>query len=224
MNRKILGLVFTSFVTVGLLVGCDSLDSSFGKDDASGGGAPTPPAQKPSVCEFDFAKTCWADSAAQITSCLGETTGSEETFSKGKEFCTNDDGKLIAFANPNAMFAVPFDVNNAPIDFRVFPDSVNECLRVTGTPQKFKVILSASKKSMDFDFTSDKMKFTCLDGQTVQVPYEAFQGCAQSLGDKFVATVPGLQMMLTQKGNKARWSFKLRGAPDAPELFKCIEP
>lgn len=129
IKQQWLKIVFVSL----FFLGCDGLDSSFDKNDGSGGsGKPQPPAQKPTVCQFDFAKTCWADSAAQITSCLGEESVSEETFSKTKEFCTNDDGKLVAFANPATMFAVPMDMNNTPIDFRVFPDSVNECLRVTG--------------------------------------------------------------------------------------------
>lgn len=203
--------------------GCDGLNSSYDKQNGSGGGPnPTPP-QKPTVCNFDFAKTCWAESAEQLTACLGDGK-SQESFSQGKEFCTNNDGKLVAFANPSAQFALPLDVNNTPIDFRVFPDSVNECLRVKGTPQKFKVTLSASQKSMEFDFTTDTMKFTCLDGQTVAVPYEVFEGCAQSMGDKFVTTVPGLQMMLTQKGSKPQWSMRLRGAPETPAFYNCVEP
>lgn len=204
--------------------GCDGLNSSYKLNNGNGGNTtPDIGLQKPKVCQFDFAKTCWAESATQITSCLSTNTG-DETFSQTKEFCTNEDGKLVSFANPQIMFAVPMDPNNTPIDFRIFPDSINECLRVQGTPQKFTVTLTASKKSMDFDFTGNTMKFTCLDGQTVQIPYDAFEGCAESMGDKYVSTVPGLQMLLTQKGNKSRWNFRLRGAPSAPNFFNCTAP
>ncbi len=216
--------VLVSVVALVLLAGCDGLNSSYKPNNGQGGdGAPNIGSEKPKACQFDFAKTCWAESAAQITNCLPQSN-SEETFSQTKEFCTNTEGKLVAFANPGMMFSLPMDPNNTPLDFRIFPDSVNECLRIQGTPQKFTVTLSASKKSMSFDFTSNTMKFTCLDGQTVQVPYEAFEGCAQSMGDKYVTTVPGMQMLLTQKDNKARWNFRLRGAPNAPDLFKCSEP
>lgn len=212
----------TLLIFAGLL-GCDGLNTSFDKGNAGSGGAPTPPpAQKPTVCAFDFSKTCWADSAKQITACLSDGT-SEETFSQGKEFCTNTEGKLVAFTNPQMQFALPLDVNNTPIEFRVFPDSVNECLRVKGTAQKFKVTLAASQKTMEFDFTGKDMKFKCLDGQTVQIPYEAFEGCAQSMGDKFVTTVPGLQIMLTQKGTKSQWTMRLRGAPEAPAFYSCVD-
>lgn len=205
------------------VLGCDGLNSSYDKGNAGSGSPTPPPAQKPTVCEFDFSKTCWSESAEQITACMGDGTATE-TFNQTKEFCTNDEGKLVAFANPAIQFSVPVDPNNTPIDFRVFPDSVNECLRVKGTPQKFEVTLKASQKSMKFDFTGDKMKFTCLDGQTVQVPYEVFEGCAQSMGEKFVTTVPGLQMMLTQKGTKNQWTMRLRGAPQTPAFYNCIEP
>lgn len=213
-----------SVMALVLMAGCDGLNSSYKPNNGAGGGeTPNIGPEKPKMCAFDFAKTCWAESAAQITSCIPQSQ-SEETFSQTKEFCTNTENKLVAFANPETMFTVPMDPNNTPIDFRVFPDSVNECLRVQGTPQRFTVTLSGSKKSMEFDFTGNTMKFTCLDGQTVQVPYEAFEGCAQSMGEKYVTTVPGMQMLLTQKGNKARWNFRLRGAPNAPDFFKCVEP
>lgn len=211
----------TLLVFAGVL-GCDGLNTSFDKG-GSGGGSNPPISQKPTVCEFDFSKTCWAESAEQITSCLGDGVA-PEAFSHSKEFCTNNEGKLVAFANPAAQFSSPLDINNVQIDFRVFPDSVNECLRVKGTPQKFKVTLAQSQKSMEFDFTGGQMKFKCLDGQTVQIPQEVFEGCSQSMGDKFVTTVPGMQMMLTQKGAKKQWGMRLRGAAEAPNFYNCSEP
>lgn len=206
-----------------LLVGCDGLNSSFDKNNNQSGQVPqTPPVtKKPVSCNFDFAKTCWADSVAEITACL-DPIESEEIFNQTKEFCSNAEQKITAFSNPQSLFALPFDIHTTPIDFRIFPDSVNQCLRVTGTAQKFRVVSGA--KSISFDFTTDKMKFTCTDGQIVQVPYDVFEDCAEALGEKFVNTVPGLEMSFSQKSGKGLWAFRLRGAPEAPDLFRCVEP
>lgn len=211
-----------------LTFGCDGLNSSFGKNKGSSVITNKPPvSEKPVACTFDFSNTCWEESAMEIMSCLDTTSEeekSQEIFNDTKEFCKNSGDKTILFENPQQMFALPVDVNNTPFDFRVFPDGKHECLRVQGNPQKFKIQLANSKRSMDFDFTTNTLKFTCMDGQSVQVPYEVFQGCAQSLGETFVSTVPGMQVKMLSNGGKSLWSLRLRGAPQAPDFFKCIEP
>jgi len=206
-----------------LLLGCDNLNSSFDRNGDPSGGVPQIPqiAQKPKECNFDFTKTCWQDSVEKITSCL-ETESTGEVFTHSKEFCSNSEQKIVAFANPQDLFAAPMSSVTTPIDFRIFADGINECLHVSGTAEKFKVV--SGQKSLSFDFTKDKMQFTCTDGQTVQIPYEMFEGCTDAQGEKYTNAVPGIEMVFSQNKTKGKWTFRLRGAPQSPDLFSCTEP
>jgi hypothetical protein len=214
--------ILSILISTIFLFGCDGLNSSFKKNGSEGGVNNPPVTQKPGVCKFDFSNTCWAESMQKVTSCLG-TSPTGEVFSETKEFCTGPTGKLVAFSNPAEMFGVPFDSNYTPIDFRVFPDSVKECLSVSGTAQKFKVTLAQTKETIEFDFSGNELKFTCLDGQSVQIPYEVFENCSQAQGEKFIATVPGIEMKRIQDNSSAVWKFRFRGSPQSPDVFSCQE-
>ncbi|MCB9073098.1 MAG: hypothetical protein H6623_05720 [Bdellovibrionaceae bacterium] len=216
---KILASCMVSFI----LFGCDGLNASFKKNNATAGTPPPPIVQKPGVCKFDFNNTCWAQSIKKITSCLG-SGAQNEIFSENKEFCTSSGGKLTAFSAPQKMFLQPFDSNFNPIDFRILPDSIKECLHVQGTANKFQVTLTQTKETVEFDFSGDTMRFTCLDGQAIEIPYEAFSGCVASEGEKFISTVPGLDVQLFQDKSHSVWKMRFRGSPESPDLFSCEVP
>lgn len=199
-----------------ILVGCDSLDTSYQMDKVEPG--PTPPS-KSTICTVDFAKTCWADTIQKVTSCLGPQH--EGVFSFDKRFCTNDQKMLIDFANPAQMFASPYDMLNTPIDFRVLTDSKTECFQVSGTRMAFEITLSQTGEKVFFENNGDSLRFTCLDGQEVKVESKNYEGCYQKLGDSYAKTIPGLDLEpFKDSASSQGWQLNFRGSFQPP-VFRC---
>ena len=193
-----------------LLLGCDSLDTSYKMDK----GQPVP--EKGTACTVDFAKTCWVETMQKITSCLGAER--EGTFSFDKKFCTNQQQMLVDFANPIAMFERPYDVFSNPVDFRVLSNSKDECFRLQGTRANFTITLASSGQTVHFENDGEKIHFNCLDGQEILVDAKNVEGCTDKLG---ADSVPGVSLDLWKEQKvEAGWQLNLRGAGLEP-IFRC---
>jgi hypothetical protein len=202
------------------IVACDGVNSSFKKDTPP---EPKPtPIEKPTSCNMDFSQTCWSKTIKKVTECLGKN-GSHDTFSVDREFCSNSaSDKLVHFQSPADIFTRPFDMLHSQLNFKVYPDSVNECFSVSGTGSTFEVKIKKTGESVLFNYDQQAMTFSCLDGQTVSIAANKIDGCEKAMGGEFAQQVPGFVFEpIVENGMEKGWLFKFRGAPDSPEVFKC---
>lgn len=209
MNKFLVG------ISAILLMGCDSLDSSYQIDKAP---PVVVPPSKSTTCTVDFAKTCWAETIQKVTACLGSQ--SEGVFSFDRKFCTNDQKMLIDFANPAQMFESPYDMLNTPVDFRILSNSQTECFQVSGTRMSFEITLSQTGEKVLFENNGESLRFTCLDGQDVKVETKNFEGCYQKVGAGYAQTVPGLELEPFKEGGSTGWQMSFRGSAQPP-IFRC---
>lgn len=202
---------------------CDGLNSSFKKDN--GPQAKPIPIQKPTSCKMDFSQTCWAKTIKKVTECITQQN-TADTFSADKEFCSNaTSNKLVHFQSPADIFTRPFDMLHSQLTFKVYPDSVNECFSVSGTGSTFEVKIKKTGESVLFNNDNQAMTFSCLDGQTVSIPANKFDGCEKSLGSEFAEKVPGFIFEpIMDNGIERGWTFRFRGAPETPDVFRCYYP
>jgi len=214
------GVLLVAFAAV--LSACDGVNSSMDNNMLP---PPNPPVvEKPSKCVVNFANSCWVATIKKVTECLNGFSG-KDTFSASKEFCSNVNGKLVSFQSPLDMFLKPFDTMSTPIEFKVLPDHVNECFRVSGVGNHFDIHLSQTGETVSFDFNQDQVQFSCLDGQEVSVSVENIKGCQKAQGMEFLSTVPGMEFgPFSENGVERGYRFRFRGAPESPDVFRCYNP
>jgi hypothetical protein len=188
--------------------------------DPTGG---IPPVQKPAVCKLAFDQTCWKSTIEKITSCLKADKGFDK-FSPSHQVCGNESGKLVLFSDPVNLFSHPLDALHTMIQFKVIPDQMDamkECFEVKGTMSnlEFKILKTGETARIAID--SQKMSFTCIDGQQVHIPRQNIDECHQVHG-KGSDVVPGVDAgPFYNAGGEQGWFFKIKGAGLKREIFRC---
>jgi len=191
---------------------------------------PVPPVeQKPTACKMDFAQTCWAKTVETITDCLKKTAAvGTDLFSADKEFCSNSaSNKLVQFRSPADIFTNPIGMfHDQELNFKVYPDSINECFNVTGTKDNFTVEIKKTGEKVSFKYDKTAMSFNCLDGQDVSISTDKIAGCQNVMANtEFNDQVPGFVFEpIVENGLTKGWSFRFRGATNSPDVFKCYYP
>ncbi len=205
------------------IAACNGLNSSF--SNRTGDGLPEID-EKPTACKMDFSQTCWSKTVETITSCI--RNGGTDLFSADGNFCSNATSKkLIHFQSVTDMFARPMDFLHATpgVNFKVYPDSVNECFSVSGNGDKFSIRLKKTGETVNFKFDKKEMAFNCLDGQEVRISADKINGCENVMGGEFAEQVPGLLFEpIVDQGKELGWVFRFRGAADSPDVFRCMYP
>lgn len=189
-----------------VITACDNLNSSYDDEKV------TPVPEKGAACTLDFQATCWKETVQKVSACLNsERVG---TFSFDQRFCTNDQQMLVDFAQPQKMFAEPWEDDETPLQFRVLSDSKNECLRLSGTRNHFIVTVSRTGERVTLDRSGGVLRYTCLDGQEIRVVEKNFAGCDNR-------EIPGLDLRPFQRPDGVSgWKFSFRGADQDP-VFQC---
>lgn len=189
-----------------MITACDNLNSSYNSEKV------TPIPEKGTACTLDFQATCWVETIQKVSACLNsERVG---TFSFDQRFCTNGHQMLVDFAQPQKMFAEPWEDDETPLQFRVLSDSKTECLRLSGTRNHFVITVSRTGEKVTLDRDNGVLRYTCLDGQEIRVDEKNFAGCDDR-------EIPGLDLQPFHKADSiSGWKFSFRGADQDP-VFQC---